>query len=253
MFERSISAGLFACLLAVVPAVAADKPYHVSLTGDAYTGDGWMTGVRIELDDGWKTYWRMPGEAGIPPEFTWTSSVPAQIDVRYPLPGRYEDASGETVGYKHEVILPVLVKAGDATSLTLDLDLFFAVCKDICIPASAKASKVFGPAARDPDGSREVERWMQQVPLPGEIVTDASVAVEAGKPVLHLSLAEPAEDIFIETDTAAYFRRPQMVSDGMRASLVIDNVKDPRELEGAHLRITLSQFGQGLEQDVTLP
>ena len=50
----------------------------------AYDGTAWHTGILIELDDGWKTYWRMPGEAGIPPDFTWKTSVPADIAVLFP-------------------------------------------------------------------------------------------------------------------------------------------------------------------------
>jgi DsbC/DsbD-like thiol-disulfide interchange protein len=125
-------------------------PYRVSLIGDAYDGTAWRTGVLIEMEEGWKTYWRMPGEAGIPPEFTWKTSVPAEVGVLFPVPGRYADASGETVGYQREVVFPVIVTAPGQSAVTLDLSLFFAVCKDICIPAQAEASIELGTGVRDP-------------------------------------------------------------------------------------------------------
>jgi DsbC/DsbD-like thiol-disulfide interchange protein len=195
----------------------------------------------------------MPGEAGIPPQFTWKPSVPAEIEVLYPLPGRFADASGETVGYKHEVVFPVRVRAGTATDVTLDLDLFFAVCRDICIPAQAKASITLGAALRDPVGSRRAEEWAALVPSPGTPVTGASIVMEQDKPVLHLDLAKPAFDIFVETAGSAYFRKPVFSADGREARLVIDNVQDISKLKGATLKLTVSTKAGGLEQDMTLP
>ncbi|MCB1435055.1 MAG: hypothetical protein KDK75_21725, partial [Alphaproteobacteria bacterium] len=66
---------LCALLMPLPAALASEKPFRVNLRGDAFADGVWTTGVQIELDDGWKTYWRMPGDAGIPPQFTWTASV----------------------------------------------------------------------------------------------------------------------------------------------------------------------------------
>ena len=95
----------------------AEKPYRVSLIGDSFDGRSWQTGVLIELEPGWKTYWRMPGEAGIPPEFTWTTSAPAEVRVSFPRPARYADQSGETVGYEGAALFPVAVTPETATEL----------------------------------------------------------------------------------------------------------------------------------------
>ncbi len=250
---RSIIAALAAFTALPMPALADEKPYRVTLEGDAYEGDGWLTGLRVELDDGWKTYWRMPGEAGIPPQFTWGLSRPAGIEVLYPLPQRFADASGETVGYKHEVLFPVRVTADAARDVTLGLDLFFAVCRDICIPAQAKASITLGAALRDPRGSRRVEEWAALVPQSGTPVTKASIVMEQDRPVLLLSLATPATDIFVETTGSAYFRKPVFSADGREARLAIDNVKDASALHGAALKLTVGSDSGGLEQDAVLP
>ena len=249
---RSIiaAAALAMCATAVS---AAEKPYRVTLAGDDYQGDGWLTGVRIELDEGWKTYWRMPGEAGIPPLFTWTISQPSEIEVLYPLPGRFADASGETVGYAHEVVFPVRVMNSTATGLTLDLDLFFAVCRDICIPAQTKASVALGAALRDPEGSRRVEQWAARIPATGTPVTRAEIVIEQDKPALLLNLTTPVTDIFVETAGSAYFRKPVFSADGREARLIIDNVKDALTLKGAMLKLTFSTAAGGLEQSLTLP
>jgi suppressor for copper-sensitivity B len=249
---RSIPA-VFAVLLFAAGPAAAETPYRVSMIGDSYSADSWLTGVRVELDAGWKTYWRMPGEAGIPPEFSWRPSVPAEITVLYPLPGRFADPGGETVGYKHEVVFPVTVKTTAQQGVRLDLDLFFAVCREVCIPANAKASIDLGLALRDPAGSRSVEQWQAEVPAPGTPVTAASVVFDEGKPVLALAMAQPADDIFVEMEGGAYFHQPVFSDDGRQARLVIENVKNPAKLKGAALKLTVSHDGRGLEQQITLP
>ena len=109
---------LAAVLVALaVPALAEEKPYRISLIGDGFDGTAWHTGVLIELAPGWKTYWRMPGDSGIPPEFTWAPSHPATVEVAFPTPSRHVDKSGEAVGYESEVLFPVTVKraTGGAT------------------------------------------------------------------------------------------------------------------------------------------
>jgi suppressor for copper-sensitivity B len=252
MWFRSIIAGLAGSLLAG-GALAAEKPYRVSLIGDAFDGRSWNTGVLIELDPGWKTYWRMPGEAGIPPEFTWTTSAPADIRVSFPTPGRYADQSGETVGYEGSALFPVVVTPERAEGLDLGLSLFFAVCKDICIPATATASIALGTGMRDAAGSARVAEAQAGVPAPGTAITAARIAVESGRPMLVLELAAKPEDIFVETPTSAYFRAPEFSADGREARLAIDNLKDPAKLQGSTLTLTYRLGGAGLEQTVTLP
>lgn len=252
MWFRSIIVAVACSLLAPV-ALAAEQPYRVSLVGDAFDGQSWQTGVLIELDPGWKTYWRMPGEAGIPPEFTWTTSAPAKVEVSFPAPARYADESGETVGYETEALFPVTVTPESATGLELGLELFFAVCKDICIPATATASLTLGPMARDPSGSARVEQAGKSVPAEGSAVAAATIELEGDKPVLRLALHEKPDDIFVETPTSAYFRAPQFSAGGREARLVIDNVKDPAKLSGTVLKLTYRVGGKELEQTLTLP
>lgn len=235
------------------PTMAAGTPYRVSLVGDAPDDGGWITGVRIELSEGWKTYWRMPGDSGIPPQFTWTASVPATMEVTYPLPTRHSDAAGDTVGYEGEVIFPVRVQAGRASAVDLELDLFFGVCKDVCIPARASAAISLGPATRDIAGSRAVAAWMERVPMTGTPVKAAEIVTRGGRPVLRLTLTSAVDDIFVESGTAAYFRKPVFLDGGRVAELAIDNIHDITRLAATALRITVSAAGRGLEQTLTLP
>jgi DsbC/DsbD-like thiol-disulfide interchange protein len=253
MWFRSIIAGI-ACFLLAGAALGAEKPYRVSLIGDGFDGRSWQTGVLIELEPGWKTYWRMPGEAGIPPEFTWASSAPAEIKVSFPVPARYADLSGETVGYETAALFPVKVTPETATELDLSLNIFFAVCKDICIPATASAAIALGPMMRDPSGSARVAAAMEAVPAEGSAIGAARLVMEGGTPVLELQLKARPEDIFVETGGGpAYFRAPVFSADGRAARLTIDNLKDPASLAGTPLKLTYRLNGVGHEQTVTLP
>jgi len=238
-----LAAAAALCLALALPAAAEDKPWRVSLVGDGFDGTSW----------GWKTYWRMPGDSGIPPDFTWTPSLPAKVEVQFPTPSRHVDKSGEAVGYESEVIFPVTVTPEAPKPLDLKLDLFFAVCKDVCIPATAKASRRLGAMMVDPAGSARVERVLMDVPSPGTAVAAARISTEGGKPVLKLELRERPEDIFVETTTSAYFRAPAFSPDGREASLAIDNVKDPQKLSGTTLSLTYRVNGVAREQTVALP
>ena len=252
MWTRLLSSALGLMLLAGT-AIAAGKPYRVSLIGDGFDGTSWHTGVLIELQPGWKTYWRMPGDAGIPPEFTWTPSAPAKIAVQFPTPGRHVDKSGEAVGYDTQVIFPVTVTPETPQALDLKLDLFFAVCKDICIPAQSQAAIALGTEARDPSGSERVEVARGLVPATGDAVTGAEIVSEGGKPVLVLALKERPEDIFVESATSAYFHAPALSQDGRQARIVIDSLSDVAKLKGQTITITYIIGGKGREQAVTLP
>ena len=248
---------MIASLAALAAATRASRaevpPYRVSLVGDAFDGSAWAAGVRVELDEGWKTYWRMPGDAGIPPEFTWSASVPADIEVLFPLPTRFNDASGETVGYKHEVIFPVLVRPRQSAALDLKLDLFLGVCREVCIPARASATLSLGSASRDPVGSALVADWIRRVPVPMDFAREPVVRRLDGKTVLELALDRPVDDIYGEAGHGIYVHRPQFSEDGETARLELGNVSESSSLKGTVLKLTARRGEAGLEQTIVLP
>src|ERR1041385_1935054 len=92
-------------------------------------------GVEIKLKEGWKTYWRYPGDSGAPPvlDFSKSQNVKA-VAVLYPPPTRFSDGGGgSSIGYKDGVILPLHVMAQDAGKpVMLNLKLEYAVCEKLC-------------------------------------------------------------------------------------------------------------------------
>lgn len=255
MNRRTMIASLAGLSLAGIEAQAeAPQPYGVSLIGGAFDGQAWLAGVKVDLVKDWKTYWRMPGEAGIPPQFDWSASRGVGgIEVLYPLPGRLHDLSGETVGYERQVIFPVIVKPEAAvTAAELHLNLFFAVCKDICIPAKAQATLALASTNSSSAEAGRIQEWIGRVPVPGLAVLSLKAATEGDKPVLVAKLLQPADDIFVESPGPAYFRKPAFSADGLEARLPMDNVKAASQLRGLVLRLTVAAGGAGIEQSIAV-
>src|SRR5262245_12419453 len=98
-------------------------------------GPALNAGVEIKLGPSWKTYWRYPGDAGVPPRFDFARSDNVKdVRVLWPAPHRLSDESGNSIGYKGGVIWPLVVTPVDAAKpVTLRLKLDYAVCEKICI------------------------------------------------------------------------------------------------------------------------
>jgi DsbC/DsbD-like thiol-disulfide interchange protein len=162
MSDRSSGAGAraglaFACNLAVLavaggPALAADASQWDGgpraamrlIAGDrasAASAGTLRAGIEIRLGPGWKTYWRYAGDSGVPPRFRFDrSDNVATATVLFPAPHGFTDESGESIGYKDRVILPVRVVPRDAGKpVVLRLDVDYAICEKLCVPIEAKA------------------------------------------------------------------------------------------------------------------
>ena len=99
-----------------------------------------QAGFQIELSPGSITYWRDPGDAGVPPTFDFSRSTNvASAEVDFPAPGRIAESDGsEAFGYQRGVVFPIRVQAADPSRpVTLALDANYAVCEKICLPARA--------------------------------------------------------------------------------------------------------------------
>jgi DsbC/DsbD-like thiol-disulfide interchange protein len=97
-------------------------------------------GIEIRLDSGWKTYWRYPGDSGVPPTFDFDGSQNVQsAQVEFPAPERFPDgAGGNSIGYAGDVILPVRVTPADtARPVALHVKMNYAACGTLCVPVQA--------------------------------------------------------------------------------------------------------------------
>src|SRR3954454_9557152 len=79
-------------------------------------GRMFRAGVEIKLKDGWKPYWRYPGDSGVPPVLDFSKSQNVKtVTVLYPAPHRFSDgAGGNSIGYKGDILWPLHVVPQDA-------------------------------------------------------------------------------------------------------------------------------------------
>ena len=97
-------------------------------------------GIEIKLDPGWHTYWRDPGNSGVPPKIDFSGSDNVKsVTVLWPAPERFPDGAGGTsIGYFDRVILPLHVmpqNAGKPSSLQLKLG--YDICSNMCVPVES--------------------------------------------------------------------------------------------------------------------
>ena len=97
-------------------------------------------GVKITLEEGWKTYWKNPGEAGAPLSINFNDNPEIlENEILFPFPKKFTDYDIKTIGYEKEVIFPIRLKLNENTKkLISKINLQYLVCKDICIPISTE-------------------------------------------------------------------------------------------------------------------
>jgi DsbC/DsbD-like thiol-disulfide interchange protein len=122
-------------------------PLHAATQEDVVRGEllsGWrteagtrMTALHLVLAPGWKTYWRSPGDAGVPPSFDWSGSQNLKsVHFHWPRPVVFHLNGMQTIGYHDNLVLPIEVTAKDPSQpVLLRARVDLGVCKDICIPA----------------------------------------------------------------------------------------------------------------------
>lgn len=156
--NRMISA-LAALCASALPLVAGDR-FETPVEGEILSGwqraDGTqMAGIRLSLAPGWKTYWRAPGDAGIPPQFDWSGSDNLRaVGISWPTPEVFLTAGMQTIGYSGDLVLPITLvpqKAGTPINVTVDLDI--GVCSDICVPHQMHLKAVIDTANTKPTAS----------------------------------------------------------------------------------------------------
>jgi DsbC/DsbD-like thiol-disulfide interchange protein len=149
-------------------------------TGKA-DAEGRLQGVLdIALKPGWKTYWRDPGDSGVPPQLDVSGSANVSgAAMSFPAPRRHDDGYGQWSGYDHPVALPITFTLTDPDKkTTITADIFLGVCETICIPVQARLT--VEPDA-DPDNAADAQDVQAAVAaLPGKASADFGVKPLAG-------------------------------------------------------------------------
>jgi DsbC/DsbD-like thiol-disulfide interchange protein len=239
------------------------------LPGDAKPGGDGLAGLEIRLDEGWKTYWRSPGDAGIPPTFDWSKSQNlGSITVLWPAPQRIDDEGGSSAVYKNDTILPLKLTAADPSKpIELRLALDYAICHDICVPAKGEASLTLVPSPTDEgEGADDIAAAARRVPVPLAFGAQAPLAIEqvhvdtSAKPaVLTIDTKSPVPaTLFIEGPANWFLPMPAPAADADKANpqrftLRLEGLPKNATLSGTSLRLTLSTGDRGIESLYRLP
>ena len=207
--RNAVCAGLAVfALLSASPACAADasawsedSKSAVRLIAGVSKEDAVLrAGIEVRLQPGWHTYWRYPGDSGVPPRFDFSDSDNVKTaKVRFPAPRLFSDDSGNSIGYADSVIFPIQVvprQAGKPVTLRLKID--YAVCEKLCIPAEGRAelSLAAGPSINDaaltaaearvpvPVSAADIELSARRVNNAPKPLVAVDLKTRSGKPVI---------------------------------------------------------------------
>ena len=207
-----------------------------------------IAGFEIRLAPNAITYWRDPGEAGVPPTLDFSGSVNvASVAPIFPAPTRIVEADGSVAfGWRDGVVIPLKVQPADpAKPVMLKLHANYAVCEKLCLPAEAKLSLTL-PSGPSPEAAL-VQKALAAAPREAEPKAFGEI-VAAGKDAWRFCApheAGPARDLFVEPPAGWWVTGTPVAGDKGRDcfTLTLQQTPDGAALP-VDLRLTLTG-GQG--------
>jgi thiol:disulfide interchange protein DsbD len=138
----------------------------------ARPGETLWAALKLELDPGWHTYWRNPGDSGLPGAITWT--LPEGVsagEIVWPVPERIPYGPLMNFGFKDKVLLPVPLTVAETAPVgtaTIDAAATWLVCAEICIPdeGTFRVTLPIGGTATPSAHAAEIEAALASMPQP---------------------------------------------------------------------------------------
>lgn len=139
------------------PVLASDPdPVSIEVLQGWQLPDGRrVAALHLTLADGWKTYWRAPGDSGIPPHFSWSGARNiGEMDITWPQPKVFHDGGSRSIGYKGQLVIPlhIIPKRGGAP-IRLKGEMDIGICSDVCAPYTLKFDDVLEAVGSTPTPS----------------------------------------------------------------------------------------------------
>jgi DsbC/DsbD-like thiol-disulfide interchange protein len=271
----SRTVALTAALLAATAAASAhaedaspwQKDGHsaVRLLAGSRSGAVLLGGVAFQLQPGWKTYWRTPGDSGVPPRFDFSKSDNVEaVTVLWPAPKKFDDgAGGVSLGYHDQIVLPLRIVAKNVDKpVTLRAEINYAVCEKLCIPVDAKAELGFNSVASTEDSA--LSAALDTVPKPANVGDPNPLTIRdikrEGKDQVLVDVVTPddrAVSLFVEGPTPDWgLPVPKLVAQSppgvKRFAFQLDGVPPGISPDGAALKLTLVGGDRSYEFNVNL-
>jgi DsbC/DsbD-like thiol-disulfide interchange protein len=237
----------------------------VRLLAGSRSGPVLLGGIAIQIDPGWKTYWRTSGDSGVPPRFDFSKSDNVEaVTILWPAPTKFDDgAGGFSLGYHDQVVLPLrIVPKSNDKPVTLRAAINYAVCEKICIPLEASTELTFASVASTEDSI--LFAALDTVPKPAAVgdpnpLTIRDVKREGKSTVLVDVLSPDARtvNLFVEGPTPDWaLPVPKLLEPGppgiKRFTFELDGVPPGTNPDGAALKLTLVGGERSYEFNINL-
>jgi DsbC/DsbD-like thiol-disulfide interchange protein len=237
----------------------------VRLLAGSRSGAVLLGGIAVQLQPGWKTYWRTPGDSGVPPRFDFSKSENVEaVTVMWPAPTRFDDgAGGSSLGYHDQIVLPLRIVAKNADKpVTLRADINYAVCEKLCIPVEANAELAFTSVASTEDSA--LFAALDTVPKPANVGDPNPLTIRdvkrEGKSTVVVDVVSPDDRVvhlFVEGPTPDWgLPVPKLLESSppgvRRFAFELDGVPPGTDPEGAALKLTLVGGDRSYEFNINL-
>ncbi len=237
----------------------------VRLLAGSRSGAVLLGGMAFQLQPGWKTYWRTPGDSGVPPRFDFSKSENIEaVTVLWPAPTKFDDgAGGHSLGYHDGIVLPLRIVAKNADKpVTLRADIDYAVCEKLCIPVKANAELGFTSVASTEDSA--LFAALDTVPKPANVGDPNPLTIRDvkrdGKSAVLIDVVSPDArevSLFVEGPTPDWgLPVPKLLESGppgvKRFAFDLDGVPPGVSPAGAALKLTLVGGERAYEFNINL-
>src|ERR1700759_2334644 len=266
-FAAALLASAFAVEAQAQDASPWQKDGHsaVRLLAGSRSGAVLLGGVAFQLKPGWKTYWRTPGDSGVPPRFDFSKSDNVEaVTILWPAPKKFDDgAGGISLGYHDQIVLPLRIVAKNIDKpVTLRAAINYAVCEKLCIPVEANTELAFNSVASTEDSA--LFAALDTVPKPANVGDPNPLTIRDvkrdGKSTVLVDVAVPdARDVnlFVEGPTPDWgLPVPKLAAQSppgvKRFSFQLDGVPPGVSPDGAALKLTLVGADRSYEFNINL-
>ncbi len=213
--------------------------------------------ILVDLKPGWKTYWRDPGDAGVPPSLNISGSANATDAVlHYPPPVRFDEAGAWSIGYKKPVALAFTAQVQDTTKpVDLKTIVFLGVCKETCIPVQTEFELLTNPAVGMSEA--DVSAAFAALPLPATADLRLTTAhLEGETLIVDADLPAPGAnaELFAASAHGWYLDVPLLESGpGGKPRFRIRVFERPKQAAGGEIAYTLISNDRAVEGTFSLP
>jgi DsbC/DsbD-like thiol-disulfide interchange protein len=266
-----VAATVFASSLALQARAQDASPWQqdghsaTRLLAGSRSGAVLLGGIAFQLQPGWKTYWRTPGDSGVPPRFDFSKSDNVEaVTVLWPAPVKFDDgAGGHSMGYHNQIVLPLRIVAKNADKpVTLRAGINYAVCDKLCIPVEANAELAFTSVASTEDSA--LFAALDTVPKPASVGDPNPLTIRDvkrdGKSTVWVDVVTPdSKDVslFVEGPTPDWaLPVPALLEHSppgvKRFAFELDGLPPGANPEGAALKLTLAGGDRSYEFNINL-